>query len=54
MCARNPGDLRNDGIGLAAAGAGGEPMKHAEYREKVIEPHIKLLHDLWAWTKPAR
>lgn len=30
------------------------PMKHAEYREKVIEPQIKLMHDRGIWAKPDR
>jgi beta-ureidopropionase len=31
-----------------------EPMKHAEYREKVIEPQIKLLQDRGVWARPSR
>ena len=31
-----------------------EPMKHAEYKKKVIEPQIKLLQDRGVWAKPAR
>src|SRR5207244_9980923 len=30
------------------------PMKHAEYREKVIGPQIKLLQDRGVWDKPNR
>jgi len=30
------------------------PMKHAEYREKVIEPQIKLLQDRGIWVRPSR
>ena len=30
------------------------PMKHAEYRRKVILPQIKLMHDRGIWKKPAR
>jgi len=33
---------------------GREPMKHAEYKKKVIEPQIKLLQDRGVWAKPAR
>ncbi len=31
-----------------------EPMKHGEYRKKVIEPQIKLLQDRGVWAKPSR
>jgi len=31
-----------------------EPMKHAEYREKVIERQIRLMHDRGIWKKPER
>ncbi|HUE61049.1 MAG TPA: nitrilase-related carbon-nitrogen hydrolase [Acidimicrobiales bacterium] len=31
-----------------------EPMKHAEYKKKVIEPQIKLMQDRGVWAKPAR
>jgi beta-ureidopropionase len=31
-----------------------EPMKHAEYRKKVIEPQIKLMQDRGVWAKPSR
>jgi hypothetical protein len=31
-----------------------EPMRHAEYREKVIEPQIKLLQDRDVWARPSR
>src|SRR3989454_612144 len=30
------------------------PMKHAEYRDKVIKRQIKLMHDRGIWTKPER
>jgi beta-ureidopropionase len=30
------------------------PMKHAEYREKVIEPQIQLMHERGIWAKPDR
>src|SRR5436305_83053 len=30
------------------------PMKHAEYREKVIKRQIKLMHDRDIWKKPER
>src|SRR5437899_2275614 len=30
------------------------PMKHAEYREKVIKRQIKLMHDRGIWKKPDR
>src|SRR5437764_757514 len=30
------------------------PMKHAEYRKKVIEPQIKLLQDRGVWARPSR
>lgn len=29
-------------------------MKHAEYREKVIERQIKLMHERDIWVKPER
>ncbi|MGQ4810487.1 Formamidase [Candidatus Entotheonellaceae bacterium PAL068K] len=29
-----------------------QPMKHAEYRKRVIEPQIKLLHERGIWAKP--
>ena len=28
------------------------PMKHAEYRAKVIEPQIALMHERGIWVKP--
>jgi predicted amidohydrolase len=28
------------------------PMKHAEYREQVIEPQINLMHDRGIWARP--
>ena len=31
-----------------------EPMKHAEYKAKVIDAQIKLLHDRGVWVKPGR
>ena len=31
-----------------------QPMKHAEYREQVIERQIHLLHDRSIWAKPER
>jgi beta-ureidopropionase len=31
-----------------------EPMKHAEYREKVIKRQIRLMHDRGVWKKPER
>ncbi len=31
-----------------------EPMKHAEYREQVIEPQIKLMHERGIWVPPQR
>jgi predicted amidohydrolase len=31
-----------------------EPMKHAEYREKVIEPQIALMHERGVWVPPGR
>ena len=31
-----------------------EPMKHAEYKEKVIAHQIKLLQERGVWAKPAR
>jgi len=30
------------------------PMKHAEYREKVIEKQIQLMHERGIWKKPER
>ncbi len=29
-------------------------MKHAEYREKVIQAQINLLHERGVWVKPER
>jgi hypothetical protein len=29
-------------------------MKHAEYREKIIETQIKLMHERGIWVKPER
>jgi hypothetical protein len=29
-------------------------MKHAEYREQVIERQIQLMHDRGIWVKPER
>jgi beta-ureidopropionase len=31
-----------------------EPMKHAEYREKVIEPQVRLMHERGIWARPER
>src|SRR5216684_1976160 len=31
-----------------------EPMKHAEYREQVIEKQIDLMHERGIWVKPER
>jgi hypothetical protein len=31
-----------------------EPMKHAEYREKVIQKQIDLMHERGVWVKPER
>ncbi len=31
-----------------------EPMKHAEYREKVIQKQIDLMHERGIWVKPGR
>ena len=31
-----------------------EPMKHAEYREKVINKQIELMHEHGIWVKPER
>ena len=31
-----------------------EPMKHAEYREQVIEKQIQLMHERGIWVKPER
>ncbi len=31
-----------------------EPMKHKEYREKVIRKQIRLMHDRGIWAKPDR
>ena len=30
------------------------PMKHAEYRQKVIRRQIRLMHDRGIWARPAR
>lgn len=30
------------------------PMKHAEYRERVIEAQVRLVHDRGVWVKPDR
>jgi len=30
------------------------PMKHAEYREKVIKTQIALMHERGIWKKPQR
>jgi hypothetical protein len=30
------------------------PMKHKEYRDKVIKRQIKLMHDRDIWKKPER
>ena len=30
------------------------PMKHAEYREKVIARQVKLMHDRGIWARPGR
>ena len=30
------------------------PMKHAEYREKVIKKQIRLMHDRGIWARPGR
>ncbi len=30
------------------------PMKHKEYREKIIRRQIRLMHDRGIWAKPAR
>jgi len=29
-----------------------EPMKHAEYKEKIIDRQIALMQDMGAWKKP--
>ena len=29
-------------------------MRHAEYKEKVIDSQIKLLQDRGVWVKPSR
>jgi hypothetical protein len=29
-------------------------MTHAEYREQVIEPQIKLMHERGIWVEPGR
>ena len=29
-----------------------EPMKHKEYRDKVIRRQIRLMHDRGIWAKP--
>ena len=31
-----------------------EPMKHAEYQEKVIKKQIELMHERGIWKKPER
>jgi len=31
-----------------------EPMKHNEYRQKVIKRQIRLMHDRGIWKKPER
>ena len=31
-----------------------EPMKHAEYREQVIQKQIDLMHERGIWVKPER
>jgi hypothetical protein len=31
-----------------------EPMKHAEYREQVIERQVRLMHDRGVWVPPGR
>jgi len=31
-----------------------QPMKHAEYKEKVIDAQIRLLQDRGVWAKPSR
>ena len=31
-----------------------EPMNHAEYREKVIQRQIELMHERDIWVKPER
>ena len=31
-----------------------ESMKHAEYREQVIEKQIQLMHERGIWVKPER
>jgi len=31
-----------------------EPMKHAEYRQKIIKRQIRLMHDRGIWKKPER
>jgi hypothetical protein len=30
-----------------------EPMKHAEYRQKVIKRQIRLMHERGVWKKPS-
>ena len=30
------------------------PMKHKEYREKVIKRQIRLMHDRGIWARPGR
>jgi hypothetical protein len=30
------------------------PMKHAEYRDRVIRRQIRLMHDRGIWKKPER
>jgi len=31
-----------------------EPMKHAEYRQKVIKRQVRFMHDRGIWKKPER
>jgi hypothetical protein len=31
-----------------------EPMKHKEYREKVIRRQIRLMHERGIWARPGR
>ena len=30
------------------------PMRHREYREKVIKRQIRLMHDRGIWARPSR
>ena len=30
-----------------------EPMKHGEYRQKVIKRQIRLMHERGIWKKPS-